>query len=199
LRYTLFFSFGLALAKRTISFVFPMVQTFYPTSAPFHFRASHLALHHELKYDSVAYPVGPRLMIKRGQKLVVFGLVALTYVLFVPIIPFQRFYNVDPNNSSALGKAWLSGLFYFDVFTRPAGVPAASANFGVWGQQSVSAYFLNFGVVSNDVCAFNPSYDTMSGIGLLPLTVPITVLVVLGLASLLFYEHGFEPAPKSAK
>jgi hypothetical protein len=133
-------------------------------------------------------------MIKRGQKLAVFGLVVFSYALFVPIIPFQSFYNVDPNNSSALGSVWFSGLFYFDAFTRPASVPIASANFGVWGQQSISAYFLNFGVVSNCVCGFNPSYNTLNGIGLLPLTMPITVLVVLGLAFLFVYGHRFKPA-----
>jgi hypothetical protein len=135
-------------------------------------------------------------LIGRREKLAVSMLVVFAYVLSVPIIPFQVFYNVDPNDSSASGKVWLLAHFYFDAFIRPAGIPMASANFGVWGQQSVSAYFFNFGVVSNSVCAFNPSSDTANGLGLFPLTLPITILVALGLAYLFAEPHENHPARK---
>lgn len=120
-------------------------------------------------------------------KLGLLGLVVFAYIVFVPIIPFHYFYNVDLNNPSAVGQI-SKGLLYFDAFSRPTSVPLESANLGVWGVQSISATFLNFGVASDGVCAFNPAYAVVNGPGLLVLTMPITIVVILGLA--LLFLHG---------
>jgi hypothetical protein len=122
-----------------------------------------------------------------NSKLGILGLVVFAYVVFVPIIPFHYFYNVDLDNPSALGQV-SKGLLYFDVFSRPASVPLESANFGVWGVQSISATFTNFGVVSNSALASNPAHVVVNGPGLLVFTVPITIVVILGLAFL--FLHG---------
>jgi hypothetical protein len=78
-------------------------------------------------------------------------------------------------------------------------VPLESANLGVWGVESISATFANFGVVSDGVYAFNPAYAVIHGPGILVLTVPITVIVILGLALLFLHGHGSGPVmPKVA-
>lgn len=133
-------------------------------------------------------------MIK--PKLGILGLVIFAYILFVPIIPFHYFYNVDSNNPSAVGQI-CKGFLYFDAFSRPASVPLESANLGVWGVQSISATFTNFGFVSNGVCAFNPAYAVAYGYGLLVLTVPMTIVVILGLALLFLYGDRSHPMIKN--
>jgi hypothetical protein len=47
--------------------------------------------------------------------------------------------------------------------------------------------------VSDGVCAFNPAYAVVNGYGLLVLTVPITMVVILGLALLFLYGHKSHP------
>jgi hypothetical protein len=127
-----------------------------------------------------------------NPKLGILGLVVFAYVVFVPIIPFHYFYNVDLNSHSAVEQIG-EGFLYFDAFSRPASLPLESANLGVWGVQSISATFMNFGVVSDGVCAFNPAYAVVHGYGLLVLTVPITVVVILGLALLFLHGRRLHP------
>ena len=129
---------------------------------------------------------------RANSKLGILGLVVFAYVVFVPIIPFHYFYNVDLNNPSALGQV-SKGFLYFDAFSRPSSVPLEAANFGAWGVQSTSATFTNFGVVSDGVCTFNPAYAVVNGYGLLVLTVPITIVVLLGLALLFLYGRSSHP------
>jgi hypothetical protein len=131
------------------------------------------------------------LMLNFGRKVGILGIVVLAYAVLVPIIPFRYFYNVDQNNPSTIEKACPKGLVYFDAFSRPDAVPLDSANLGVWGVQSITAAFTNFGVVSDGLCAFNPAADIVNGPGLLVVTVPITMVMILGLAVL--FLHGCRP------
>ena len=131
-------------------------------------------------------------MLNFGRKVGILGLVLLAYVVLVPIIPFHYFYNIDPNNPSTIEQVCPKGLVYFDAFSRPASGPLDSANLGVWGVESISATFTNFGVVSDGLCAFNPAADIVNGPGLLVLTVPITMVVILGLAVLFLHGHRSE-------
>lgn len=107
--------------------------------------------------------------------------------------------NVDANNFLTVEQAYYSSLVFFDAFSRPHGIPTSSANFGVWGFQSISTSFFDFGVINNAVCGFDPATAIVHGTGLLALTVPITVLVTIGLAFFLFRKESTVTASPSIR
>jgi hypothetical protein len=124
-----------------------------------------------------------------SRKLAMLATAAFAYILFVPIIPFHYYYNVDANDFSTIEQVYHTNTIFFDAFSRPIGIPLSSANFGIWGFQSISASLLNFGVVNDAVCGFNPATANVYGPGLLSLTVPITILAIVGLLLLLLKER----------